>query len=189
MAEKYPSQTPLNQSESPTKRNLPEYVADPMVIDQTESGTETLGLVTDQTEPMEDQHGPVADQTEPMEDQGRLVANQTGLVIDQTKPMENQHGLVADQTGPACADTDQLGNFTMDRQSAALQLARNTGKNQNSSKNLIGCPNPRSPESFSQTYFLNNPLINTEGHITLNLLPVYRYGHPLSNDTKISCNH
>ena len=26
-------------------------------------------------------------------------------------------------------------------------------------------------------------------HITLNLLPVYRYGHPLSIDTKISTNH
>ena len=32
-------------------------------------------------------------------------------------------------------------------------------------------------------------IINTEGHITLNLLPVYRYGHPLSTDTKISTNH
>ena len=32
-------------------------------------------------------------------------------------------------------------------------------------------------------------IINTEGHITLNLLPVYRYGHPLSIDTKISTNH
>ena len=48
---------------------------------------------------------------------------------------------------------------------------------------------------FSQTYFPKvgccNPLwiINTEGHITLNLLPVYRYGHPLSIDTKISTNH
>ena len=171
MAEKYPSQTPLNQSESPTKRNLPVYVAEPMVIDQTESGTDTLGVVTDQTEPMEDQHGPVADQTEPMEDQGRLVANQTGLVIDQTKPMENQHGLVADQTGPACADTDQLGNFTMDRQSAALQLARNTGKYQNSSKNLMGCPfNPCSPEGlFPKHIFRTTSLriINTEGHITL----------------------
>ena len=31
-------------------------------------------------------------------------------------------------------------------------------------------------------------IINTEGHITLNLLPVYRYGHPLSIDTKISTN-
>ena len=48
-----------------------------------------------------------------------------------------------------------------------------------------------SPEGFSQTYFLKggccNPpwIINTEGHITLNLLSVYRYGHPLSIDTKI----
>ena len=52
-----------------------------------------------------------------------------------------------------------------------------------------------SPEGFSQTYFpnggcCNTPwIINTEGHITLNLLPVYRYGHPLSIDTKISTNH
>ena len=55
--------------------------------------------------------------------------------------------------------------------------------------------NPCSPEGFSQTYFPKggccNPLwiINTEGHITLNLIPVYRYGHPLSIDTKISTNH
>ena len=58
--------------------------------------------------------------------------------------------------------------------------------------------NPCSPEGFSQTYFpkgggglLQPPLwiINTEGHITLNLLPMYRYGHPLSIDTKISTNH
>ena len=57
--------------------------------------------------------------------------------------------------------------------------------------------NPCSPEGFFQTYFPKggggccNPLwiINTEGHITLNLLPVYRYGHPLSIDTKISTNH
>ena len=55
--------------------------------------------------------------------------------------------------------------------------------------------NPCSPEGFSQTYFPKGgcctPLwiINTEGHITLNLLPVYRYGHPLSIDTKISTNH
>ena len=56
--------------------------------------------------------------------------------------------------------------------------------------------NPCSPEGFSQTYFpkgglLQPPLwiINTEGHITLNLLPVYRYGHPLSIDTNISTNH
>ena len=32
-------------------------------------------------------------------------------------------------------------------------------------------------------------IINIEGHITLNLQPVYRYGHPLSIDTKISTNH
>ena len=58
--------------------------------------------------------------------------------------------------------------------------------------------NPCSPEGFSQTYFpkggglLQPPplwIINTEGHITLNLLPMYRYGHPLSIDTKISTNH
>ena len=57
--------------------------------------------------------------------------------------------------------------------------------------------NPCSPEGFSQAYFpkggglLQPPLwiINTEGHITLNLLPMYRYGHPLSIDTKISTNH
>ena len=56
--------------------------------------------------------------------------------------------------------------------------------------------NPCSPEGFSQTYFpkgggvVATPLwiINTEGHITLNLLPMYRYGHPLSIDTKISTN-
>ena len=50
--------------------------------------------------------------------------------------------------------------------------------------------NPCCPEGFSQTYFPKGgcPLIiNTEG--TLNLLPVYRYGHPLSNETKISTNH
>ena len=55
--------------------------------------------------------------------------------------------------------------------------------------------NPCSPEGFPQTYFLKggcfNPpwIINTEGHITLNLLPVYRYGHRLSIDIKISTNH
>ena len=55
--------------------------------------------------------------------------------------------------------------------------------------------NPCSPEGFSQTYFpkgvVATPLwiINTEGHITLNLLLVYRCGHPLSIDTKISTNH
>ena len=56
--------------------------------------------------------------------------------------------------------------------------------------------NPCYPEGFSQTYFpkgvvVATPLwiINTEGHIILNLLPVYRYGHPLSIDTKISTNH
>ena len=55
--------------------------------------------------------------------------------------------------------------------------------------------NPCYPEGFPQTYFpkgvVATPLwiINTEGHITLNLLPVYRYEHPLSIDTKISTNH
>ena len=51
--------------------------------------------------------------------------------------------------------------------------------------------NPCSPEGVSQTYFSKGGcwIINTEGHITLNLLPVYRYGHPLSIDTKISTNH
>ena len=50
-------------------------------------------------------------------------------------------------------------------------------------------------QGFSQTYFpqggcYNRPwIINTEGHITLNLPPVYRYGHLLSIDTKISTNH
>ena len=54
---------------------------------------------------------------------------------------------------------------------------------------------PCSPEGFSQTYFPKGSsceppwIINTEGHITLNLLPVYRYGHLLSIDTKISTNH
>ena len=28
-------------------------------------------------------------------------------------------------------------------------------------------------------------IINIEGHITLNLLPVYRYGHPIPIDTKL----
>ena len=32
-------------------------------------------------------------------------------------------------------------------------------------------------------------IINTEGLITLNLLPVYGYGRSLSTDTKISTNH
>ena len=55
--------------------------------------------------------------------------------------------------------------------------------------------NPCYPEGFVLNIFSEggccNPLdiINTEGHITLNLLPVYRYGHPLSTDTKISTNH
>ena len=55
--------------------------------------------------------------------------------------------------------------------------------------------NPCCPEDFSQTYFPKggccNPLriINIEGHITINLLPVYRYGHLHSIDTKISTNH
>ena len=56
--------------------------------------------------------------------------------------------------------------------------------------------NPSSPEHFSQTYFLKggccNPpqIINMEGHITLNLPPVYySYGCPLSTDTKISTIH
>ena len=43
---------------------------------------------------------------------------------------------------------------------------------------------------FLRRGFCNSPwIINTEGHITLNLLPVYRYGHPLSIDTKISTYH
>ena len=48
---------------------------------------------------------------------------------------------------------------------------------------------------FSQPYLpkgeLLQPLriIYTEGLITLNLLPVYRYGHPLSIDIKVSTNH
>ena len=56
--------------------------------------------------------------------------------------------------------------------------------------------NPCSPEGFSQTYFPKVGLLQPSsglsillGHITLNLLPVYRYGHPLSIDTKISTNH
>ena len=54
--------------------------------------------------------------------------------------------------------------------------------------------NPSSREGFSKTYFPKdgcNPLqiINTEGHIILNLLPVYRYGYLLSIDTKINTNH
>ena len=43
--------------------------------------------------------------------------------------------------------------------------------------------NPSSPEHFSQTYFpkgglLQPPstIINMEGHVTLNLLPLYSYG-------------
>ena len=34
-----------------------------------------------------------------------------------------------------------------------------------------------------------NGEVDTEGYVTLNLLPVYRYGHPLSIDTKVSTNH
>ena len=56
--------------------------------------------------------------------------------------------------------------------------------------------NPSSPERFFQTYcpkggLLQPPLriINIECHITLNLLPMYSYGPPLSIDTKISTNH
>ena len=55
--------------------------------------------------------------------------------------------------------------------------------------------NPCYPEGFPKHIFwrgvVATPLqiINTEGHITLNLLPVYMYGHPLSIDTKISTNH
>ena len=51
---------------------------------------------------------------------------------------------------------------------------------------------PSSPEHFSRKYFpkrgLLYPLtiINMEGHITLNLLPLYSYGCPLSIDSKIS---
>ena len=54
---------------------------------------------------------------------------------------------------------------------------------------------PYYPEGFPKHIFRMggccNPLriINTEGHVTLNLLPVYRYGHPRSNDTKISTNY
>ena len=54
--------------------------------------------------------------------------------------------------------------------------------------------NPCSPEGFSQNICSEggccNPLwiINTECYKTLNLQPVYRYGHPLSIDTKISTN-
>ena len=64
-----------------------------------------------------------------------------------------------------------------------------------SERRVDHCLNPCSPEGFSQTYFpkggcCNPPwIINTEGHITLTLLPVYRYGHLLSIDTKISTNH
>ena len=45
------------------------------------------------------------------------------------------------------------------------------------------------PNIFSEGGCCNPRIINTEGHTTLNLLPVYRYGHPLSIDTKISTNH
>ena len=47
------------------------------------------------------------------------------------------------------------------------------------------------PNIFSEEGVVATPLriINTEGHITLNLLPVYRYGHPFSIDTEISTNH
>ena len=51
------------------------------------------------------------------------------------------------------------------------------------------------PNIFSEGAVAAAPLwiINTECHITLNLLPVYSYGHPLSPalsiDTKISPNH
>ena len=62
------------------------------------------------------------------------------------------------------------------------------------SSNLNHHFNPCSPEGFSEYIFrrrgVANPLriINNEGYKTLNLLPVYRYGH-LSIDTKISTNH
>ena len=59
-------------------------------------------------------------------------------------------------------------------------------------KDISRLINPCSPEGFPKHIFPKggccNPLriINTEGHITLNLLLVYRYGHLLSIDTKIS---
>ena len=57
--------------------------------------------------------------------------------------------------------------------------------------------NPRSPERFFSKHifrrrFVATPLriINTEGHVTLNLLPVYMYnGRILSIDTKKGTNH
>ena len=55
--------------------------------------------------------------------------------------------------------------------------------------------NPSSPERFSKHILRWGVvatvlrIINTEVHITLNLLPVYCYGRLLSIDTKISTNH
>ena len=67
---------------------------------------------------------------------------------------------------------------------------------ENTQAGIYQLVNPCYPEGFSQTYFpkggiVATPLwiINTEGHITLNLLPVYGYGHPLSINIKLSANH
>ena len=56
--------------------------------------------------------------------------------------------------------------------------------------------NPSFPEHFPKHIFLRGggccnppPVINIEFHITLNLLPVYSYGCPLSINTKISTIH
>ena len=54
---------------------------------------------------------------------------------------------------------------------------------------------PCSPEGFCQACFPKGVvvtalrIISTEGQITLNFLPVYRFLHPFSIDAKISTNH
>ena len=42
------------------------------------------------------------------------------------------------------------------------------------------------PKHIFQMRVVATPLwiLNTEGHVTLNLLPVYSYGHPLSTDNQ-----
>ena len=65
MAAKYPSQTLLDQSKSPTMEDRDE----PMIAHQTEPDTDQLELVRHQTEPTEDQHGVLADQAAVVRDQ------------------------------------------------------------------------------------------------------------------------
>ena len=90
--------------------------------------------------------------------------------------------------------TPELLTFHVNDQLPSPANLRLWGKT-NLGSRLLYHVNPCSPEGFPKHIFLmggcwNPPwIINTEGHITLNLLPVYRYGHPLSIDTKISTNH